>query len=99
MSYFKVTLSGSGIEYPFEDASAPVIGFITTRVVRASNLGHAQLLAKELVLSEWQAGGTYAAANRGHVPSLAVEQSFPIGRFAGIFGRKPAGYSFYQLDD
>jgi hypothetical protein len=67
--------------------------------VPSSNLGHAQLLAKELVLSEWQAGGTYAAANRGYVPLLAVEKSFPIGRFTGIFGRKPGGYSFYQFDD
>jgi len=99
MPYFKVILSGSGIEYPFEDASAPVIGFFTTRVVRASNRGHAQLLAKNLVLSDWQAGGIYAAANRGRVPSLAVEKCFPIGRFAGIFGRKPGGYSFYQHDD
>ena len=99
MPYFKVILSGSDIKCPFEDASAPVTGFITTRVVRASNLGHAQLLAKELVLSEWQAGGTYAAANRGNVPLLGVEQSFPIRRFAGIFGRKPGGYSFYQFDD
>ncbi len=99
MSYFKVILSGTGIEYSFEGADLPVIGFSTTRLVRASNLGHAELVAKQLVLKEWQAGGRYAAANRGLIPSLTVEQSFPIGHFAGIFGRRPAGYSFYQLDD
>ena len=99
MPYFRVTLSGSGISYPFEDGSDPVIGFFTTRDVRASDFESAGHLAKELVLAEWRDSGPYAAANRGAIPSLVVENSFPIGMLEGIFGRKPAGYSFYTHDD
>jgi hypothetical protein len=99
MPYFRVILSGSGISYPFVDAPDPVIGFFTTRDVRARNLEHAHSVAKELVLSEWRPGGTYATDNAGAVPSLAVENSFSIGLLKGIFGRKPAGYSFYTHDD
>ena len=94
MSYFKVILSGRGIDLPFDGAS--VVGFLTTRLVRAADLPEAESQAIELVLSEWQPGGTYAGTNRGSLPSLAIEQSFPVGFLAGIFGRKPSGYSFYR---
>jgi hypothetical protein len=53
-------------------------------------------LAKDLVLSEWRYGGTYAQANRGSLPVLSVEQSMPVGWLAGVFGRKPSGYTFYR---
>lgn len=97
MSYFKVILSGRGIDLPFDGAS--VVGFFTTKVVRAADLRAAEAHAIELVLSEWRPGGTYAATNRGSLPALAVEQSFPLGLLAGIVGGKPSGYSFYRHED
>jgi len=97
MSYFKVILSGREIDLPIDGAS--VVGFFTTRVVRAADLPAAESQAIELVLSEWRPGGTYAATNRGSLPALAVEQSFPLGLLAGMFGRKPSGYSFYRHED
>ena len=99
MPYFRVILSGSGISYPFVDGPDPVIGFFTTRDVKAPDLERAGHVAKELVLSEWRAGGAYAADNRGAIPSLAIENCFPIGLLTGILGRKPSGYSFYSHDD
>ncbi|MCD9029581.1 hypothetical protein LDO26_15410 [Luteimonas sp. BDR2-5] len=97
MPHFKVILSGRGIDLPFEGDSA--IGFFTTRQVRATDLPDAESLAKELVLAEWRSGGTYAQANRGSLPVLAVEHSFSVGWVAGTFGRNPSGYTFYCHED
>ena len=97
MPYFKVILSGRGIDLPFEGDSA--IGFFTTRLVRSVDPAGAELLAKDLVLSEWLPGGTYATVNRGSQPTLSVEQSFSVGWLVGTFGRKPSGYTFYRHED
>jgi hypothetical protein len=97
MPHFKVILSGRGIDYPFDGVS--VVGFFTTRLMRAPNLAKAESLAKDLVISEWRSGSPHAAANRGSIPTLAVEQSFQVGALAGLFGRKPSGYSFYHHED
>src|SRR5690606_3732363 len=97
MPYFKVILSGRGIDLPFDGAS--VVGFFTTRVVRAADLPAAESQAMELVLSEWRPGGTYADTNRGSLPALAVEQSIPLGLLVGVFRRKPSGYSFYRHEE
>lgn len=97
MPHFKIILAGSGINLVFEDA--PVAGFFTSRLVRARDLVSAESLAKELVLSDWRSGGTYAEANQGSLPTLIVEQSFPVGWFTSIFGRKPSGYTFYRHED
>lgn len=51
------------------------------------------------VLSEWQPGSPYAAANRGSAPALTVEESLPVAFLIGTFGRKPAGYTFYSHED
>jgi len=97
MPYFKVILSGRGIDLPSESDSA--IGFFTTRLVRSTDSTSAESLAKDLVLSEWRPGGTYAKANRGSQPVLSVEQSFPVGWLAGAFGSKDSGYTFYCHED
>lgn len=98
MPHFKVMLSGRGIDMPV--GGTPVIGFFTTRLIRAADLAAAENYSKDLVLSEWQPGGPYAAANRGSAPALTVEESsFPVGFLAGTFGRKPSGYTFYSHED
>ena len=97
MPYFKVILSGRGIDLPLEGDSA--IGFFTTRLVRSTDPSRAESLAKDLVLSEWRPGGTYAEANRGSQPVLSIEQSFPVGWLVGTLGRKPSGYTFYCHED
>lgn len=99
MPYFKVRLSGTGISYPFVDGSDPAIGFFTTRVVRAPDTKQAHMAAKARVLSDWQSGGSYATGNSGSIPTLVVEESWPIGWLRGVFGRKHEGYTFYLRDD
>ena len=90
-------LSGRGIDLLFD--GTPVVGFFTTRLVRADDLMTAERQAKDLVLSDWQPGGSYAAINRGPIPSLTVEDSFPVGFVTGTFARKPSGYTFYSHED
>jgi hypothetical protein len=97
MPYFKIRLSGAGISLPV-GGDDPAIGFFATRLVRARDPGHAASLAKELVLSEWRPGATYASSNLGLLPALVVEESWRVGLLAGILGRRPAGYSFYTHD-
>lgn len=97
MPHFKVIINGRGIDLPFEGESA--VGFFTTRKVHAADLSSAEYLAKDLVLSEWRPGGTYAQANLGPVPALSVDQSFRVGWFTGTFGRNPSGYAFYRHED
>src|SRR3546814_8438150 len=89
MPHFKITISGRGIDCAVGEGRA--VGFFTTRLVQASNLAAAESEAKELVLSEWRQGGEYSSSNRGSLPSLAVEESFPVGLLGGIFGRRPRG--------
>lgn len=96
MPYFKVIINGHGIDFPFDGKT--VIGFYTTRKVRAADLSSAEALAKERVLSDWRPEGPYAEDNRGSLPVLLIEQSFPVGWFAGVFGRKPSGYAFYLAE-
>jgi len=97
MPHFKVILSGRGIDFAIDSDTA--VGFFTTRLVKASDLTAAELKAQELVLSEWRAGGEYSSSNRGSLPNLAVEESFPVGLLAAVFGRRPGGYSFYRRED
>lgn len=98
MPYFQVLLSGSGISLPFEGATEPVIGFFTTRFVRAIDLSHAGELAKEVVLAEWSTEGIYSASNQGAIPSLTVENAIAIGTLTGILKRNAGGYTFYCSD-
>ncbi len=97
MPHFKVILSGRGIDCAVGDDRA--VGFFTTRLVKASNLAAAESAAQELVLSEWRPGGEYSGSNSGPLPALAIEESFPVSLLAGIFGRRPRGYSFYRHED
>ncbi|MCD9027811.1 hypothetical protein LDO26_06285 [Luteimonas sp. BDR2-5] len=97
MPYFKVMMSGRGIDLSSEGVA--IIGFFATRLVRAPDLAAAEQQAKAEILSEWRPGGSYALANRGGVPAVTVEEAFPVGFVVGIFGRRPSGYTFYSHED
>ncbi len=99
MPYFNVMVYGKGINMPFEGTPDPVIGFLTTRRVKAESFERAQVVACALVLCEWQGDGAYAALNRGAVPTLQVEECWEIGWFEALTKRKPDGYTFFANDD
>jgi hypothetical protein len=97
MPFYKFMLSGRGIDMAVGDDR--VIGFFTTRLVYARDLRAAELKASESVMSDWRAGGKHYTNNRGAIPKLAVEHAFRVGPIAGIFARRPSGYSFYSGED
>lgn len=99
MPYFNVMLSGKGIKMPFEGSPDPVIGFFTTRRVRADDVESAQIVARASVLSEWQSGGEYAVSNEGDLPALEIEECWKISWFETLTKRKPAGYAFFVNED
>ena len=43
MPCFRVRLEGSGIQYPVQEGGAPIVGFFTTRQVRAGNVAEAAM--------------------------------------------------------
>lgn len=97
MPCFTIILSGHGIDLAIDGIRAK--GFFTTRVIEASSIGLAESQARERVLADWQDGGQFAGGNHGQLPTLGVEQSFRMGWFAGLFGRRPRGYTFYRDED
>ncbi|WP_269792008.1 hypothetical protein [Stenotrophomonas sp. Iso1] len=99
MTFFRVKLSGSGICLPFDDPSGDIIGFFVTRQVRAKSVEEAGILAKRLVLSEWQPGALYAEANKGSSLEPLIEEVWKVGFLVGILQRDFGGYTFYQRDD
>ena len=95
MGHFNVIFHGVGITLPSDSAPEPIIGFYTTRRVRAASPEEAVAVARNLVLTDWTGTGKYASANRGSVPELSVEEVFPVPLMARMFGPRPGGYVFY----
>jgi hypothetical protein len=96
MAYYQVMLRGEGISVPAEDGAPPIIGFYTTRIVRASSADGAIAAAQQLVLAEWTTG-SYAVANRGALPRLSVE-SVGVSGFLAWVTMKNRGCTFYAAD-
>lgn len=51
---------------------APIIGFFTTRLVKARTVDEAEDKAKKIVLTDWTVG-EYASVNQGGTPTLKVD--------------------------
>ena len=96
MSYFKVVLSGTGIKVP--SVPEPIIGFYTTRCVKASDAELAIEIAKKSILEEWK-DGEYKDSNIGQLPNLEAEEVQKIGFLSRMFSQNPnRGYTFYSQD-
>jgi hypothetical protein len=97
MGYFRVLLHGEGIRVEGEPASRPIVGFYTTRMVRATSEGEARRKAVEAVRLQW-ATGTEAKSNLGGAPSLKVEEISPAKLLQGLLFRN-TGHTFYLKDE
>ena len=96
MSYFAVVLTGTGIKVP--SVPEPVIGFFTTRCVKASDAESAAEIAKRIVLREWEEG-EYKQSNIGQLPALETEEVHEIGFLSRFFSKRPnKGYTFYSQE-
>jgi hypothetical protein len=101
MSYFRIVLNGTGIRIrdgavlnlADVDAEKPIVGFHTTRAVRADSLEAAIEAARKSVLAEW-ASGRYRGASSGGPPNLIVDETYSDSFFGNLLFRGN-GYSFY----
>ena len=97
MAYFKVMLHGEGVEVPDVGGGPPIVGFYTTRLVRAVSPEEAKKKAAALVVADWSSG-EYATSNRAGVPRLTVESVHPTGWLQSLTFRNK-GHTFYAADD
>lgn len=93
MGYFRVMLHGDGILCETDD-SPTIIGFYTTRIVRAPSEEEAKVKATALVRNQWTTGAE-AKWNRGSLPLLTVETTEPISLWMALFFRNK-GHTFYS---
>ncbi len=76
----------------------PIIGFFTTRFVRATDENAAAKKASLLVDKEW-AGLPLKESNSGTRPRLSVNTVKEIGLVAYLSGRPRKGFTFYTDGD
>lgn len=93
MPFFKVMLHGTGISLETDKLVGTIIGFYTTRLVRAKTEGDAKIKAKSDVEAEW-ASGAYAKSNKGLAPQISVESVVRTGLFQWLRFNN-SGHSFY----
>jgi hypothetical protein len=97
MPYYRVMLNGTGIRIPGQDGADDIVGFYTTRLVRASSEAEAERQARENVLGEWSVG-KYAVSNAGARPTLSTEW-IKRTSFFDQFVFKATGHVFYAAED
>lgn len=97
MPYFRVQLHGTGICLVSADGEPPIVGFYTTRIVRAESREAAATAAARSVTARWGNGTAYAKNNRGSLPSLSVEW-VKEDTFLGSLRFRGAGHTFYPAD-
>ena len=81
---------GTGIE-------PPIVGFYTTRIVRAASPEAAAKVAARRVSSQWTDDPTYAGSNVGSPPILSVEW-VKNDTFLGSLLFRATGHTFYPAD-
>ena len=95
MRYFRVLLHGEGISVP--SSGDQIIGFYTTRWVKAGKPEEAKEIAKKLVLRDWT-DGEYAEVNEGDPPRLSVDSIVSVGFLNYLWNQPGKGHSFYSSD-
>ncbi|MEM9837808.1 MAG: hypothetical protein AAF830_01500 [Pseudomonadota bacterium] len=76
-----------------------MIGFATSRFVKAVSLEEAMQGAIEEVLAEWTEG-TWAEVNEGSVPTVVVDSVYSVSLISRLFRRLPTGgYTFFDTPD
>lgn len=96
MPYYRVMLHGTGIRVPSQESGEDLIGFYTTRLVRAASEAEAERNARRNVETQWTTG-EYAATNLGARPELSTEWVRQTS-FLDLFFFKSKGHAFYFRD-
>jgi hypothetical protein len=97
MGYYRVQIHGTGIRIAGEEKSRPIIGFYTTRIVRANYEDDARAKAIASVRDQWASGAEAKYYNCGS-PTLHVEEVVPARFLQGLLFRN-TGHTFYLEDE
>jgi hypothetical protein len=93
MKRYAATIHGYGINVAGK--SGTLIGFYTTRAVKAADVESAKEIILRSVLDEWTRG-RYKDSNRAGEPNLEIDTIRKVGLFEAIFRCAPiSGYTFY----
>jgi hypothetical protein len=97
MAYFRVQLHGTDITLDGADGGPPIVGFYTTRIVRAASQQDAAKAAAQSVTEQWSNDPSYTKNNRGTLPTLTVEWVKPDTFLGSLFFRG-VGHTFYPAE-
>ena len=97
MPYFQVMLHGEGVHIPDENHKNAIVGFYTTRIVRAADEAAAELAACAMVQAQWLAP-EYKSNNVGGAPQLKLE-SVQRSSFVAWLRFRNTGHTFYGPSD
>jgi hypothetical protein len=97
MPFYRVMLNGTGIRMPSKESGEDIIGFYTTRLVRAPTEEEAVQKACSIVKTQWTTE-SYARSNKGVLPELSLEWVRRTS-FLDLFFFKATGHMFYGADD
>jgi len=112
LAFFRIILHGEAICIPHDHRSAsmlgisasesegadPIIGFYTTRLLRAETESDAATAAKTLVAEEWSKP-PLRDINVGSSPRLSVDAVERIGRLIYLASGSGKGFTFYTSSD
>jgi hypothetical protein len=90
-------MHGEGIRIASTVYARPIIGFYTTRFVKAESLIAAEEKTKGYLSKEWTSE-PYVSSNSGALPTLIVQSVQEVGFFDWLRS-KNKGYSFYVDED
>lgn len=96
MPFFQVALHGDGVLIVNENPEHNIIGFYTTRIVRASDEANAARAACTMVQAQWLSP-PYKTSNVGGPPRLQVESVQRSSIWSSLRFRN-TGHSFYRED-
>ena len=97
MAYFSVVINGKGISVPSPSEDREIIGFYTTRWVKAATVEEAKSVAGRLVLSDW-IDGEYADSNSGKQPRISVDSISQVSLFKYLWRQPGRGHIFYTSE-
>jgi len=97
MPYFRVQLQGTGIRLAGAGSEPPIVGFYTTRIVRAASPAQAAEAAARTVSAQWADNTAYARSNAGSPPKLSVEW-VKDDTFLGSLLFRGTGHAFYPAE-
>jgi len=108
--FFRILIHGDGINVPCTTESnrtlgwgppdaeqPPIVGFYTTRYVRAPDVDTARKKAIAAVAKLWSEP-PFSEINRGKPPVLSLDEMAQVDLWRGLFGKPRKGHIFYGPD-